>query len=74
MAQRVGSNNSSDWAIAVRCVHDFSLGVQDEVSRVDDFSPLFPEGADLIGISWNLEAVPNREIQLQLLHSLFGLI
>ena len=74
VAQCVRGNDSPDRASAVRCVHDHSLGVQDEVGCMEDFSPLLPVGPDLIGISWDLEAVGDGKIQFQLVDGLLDLV
>lgn len=74
MAQGVGGDDAADGADAVRGVGDLLIGVDNEVRCMDNFSPLFPESADLPGIPRGLETISDGKSQFELVDGFFGLV
>lgn len=74
MAQGVNGNDATDGADAVRGVADFLVRIQNEICRVNDFSPLFPKRSDFVGVARHFEAISYWISKLKLVDGFPGFI
>ena len=51
---------------------NFPVRIYDEVCRVNDFSPIFPVGADFVGICGNFQAVTDWKCRTGSFDHFFG--
>ena len=51
---------------------DFLVRIDDEVRRVNNFSAIFPIGADFVGVFGNFQAVTDRKCRAGALDHFFG--
>jgi hypothetical protein len=60
VAYRVGCDDAADGPDAITRVDHLFVRVQNEIRSVDNFSPLFPEGAYFVRVSGHFKSVGNR--------------
>lgn len=70
VTQCVGGNDTPDGTDTVRRITHLFVRIQDEIRGVDDLSTLFPECADLVGISRHFKSVSHGKSELQFFNGL----
>jgi len=73
-AERVDGGDSADGAGGEAGLEDFTVRSKCKIGCVDDAAPLFPVGADFVGILWDFEAIADRKGRAGALDHFLGFV